>query len=155
MRTRFIACVVCARHVREGDAACPFCGGKAPVAPPLRSIKARLSRAALHAAGAAGAIASLNECGGGERSEAFYGAPCIEVDGGACNVITLDAGSDVRDAGYDTGAVGVFYGGPCIGGNCPDASPIPTDGGDASTLDATGGDAGDAQASDGSTDGGG
>ncbi|HEY5242624.1 MAG TPA: hypothetical protein VIJ22_14190 [Polyangiaceae bacterium] len=152
MRTRFIACEVCARHVREGDGACPFCGAKAPVAPARRSIKARLSRAALHAAGAAGAIASLNDCGGGERTEAFYGAPCIEVDGGACSVITLDAGSDALDAGYDAGAIGVFYGGSCVGSDCPDASPAPTDGGDASTVDATGG---DAQTTDGSADGGG
>ncbi|MGD0528048.1 MAG: hypothetical protein ABSE49_23140 [Polyangiaceae bacterium] len=127
MRTRFIACEVCARHVRDGDAACPFCGAAAPVAKPLRTVRQRLTRAALHAAGAAGAIAAFNDCGGssGGSVEAFYGAPCIDTDSGSCVVYAGDAGKDATaDAGQDTGAGEVFYGAPCIDGSCV----IPADG---------------------------
>ncbi|HEY3817096.1 MAG TPA: hypothetical protein VGL81_07995 [Polyangiaceae bacterium] len=119
MSTRFIACENCARHVRAGDAACPFCGARAPVARPVRTIAQRLSRAAMHAAGAAGAagaFVALNDCGsggGGGSGEAFYGAPCID---GSCNT-TVDAGQDTGQDAY-IGAGEPFYGGACVDGSC-------------------------------------
>jgi hypothetical protein len=83
----------------------------------------RLTRAALHAAGAAGAIAAFNDCGGntGGSGEAFYGSPCIEVEGGPCVAYVGDA---MVDAGQDTGGAEPIYGAPCIDGSCV----IPADG---------------------------
>jgi hypothetical protein len=61
MATRFIPCPACARHVRDGDAACPFCGlaiaqASAAARPPM----ARMSRAALLAVSAASALAATD-----------------------------------------------------------------------------------------------
>jgi hypothetical protein len=77
MPTRFIPCAACARHVREGDAACPFCGATAPVAPALSRTAGRLSRAAFLALGAAGAL-SATECSSSSSTpspEPLYGSP--------------------------------------------------------------------------------
>ena len=151
MSARFVACQVCARHVREGDRACPFCGAGAPVVGPRRTIPGRLSRAAMHAAGAAGAFIPLNDCSSG-GGEAFYGAPCVD---GSCNY-AYDAG---QDGGYD-GAVEVFYGGSCVGEECgvapvPDAGADAQGGEDAPSGDAAGdGPLGDGAVGDGPTDGG-
>jgi hypothetical protein len=136
MSARFVACEVCARHVREGDGACPFCGARAPVVAPRRVIRGRLSRAAMHAAGAAGAVITLSDCSTGSDT-AFYGAPCVD---GSCNY-TYDAG---QDAAPDVG-LEVFYGGSCVGLDCgvapaPDAGPDAEGGADATTTDAPAGD---------------
>jgi hypothetical protein len=144
MSTRFLACEACARHVREGDDVCPFCGARAPQVPPLRGITRRLSRAALHAAGAAGAIVTLNDCGTGTSVEAFYGAPCID---GSCNY-TYDAGQDgaAWDGATGDEAVEVFYGGSCLDacGVLPDAGPDGKSGADASSDAGDGSSAADA-----------
>jgi hypothetical protein len=142
MRTRFVACPGCGRHVRAGDSSCPFCGASAPVAKPLRTLTQRLTRAALQAAGAAGAVVAIGDCGGQEtRNVAFYGAACIDDD---CGVTVVDSGADVNDA-YPS----VFYGSPCIDGSCLPPEDAGTGEGDA-PADA-GGDVADAPTSDGAT----
>jgi hypothetical protein len=104
----------------------------------------------MHAAGAAGAIVAIGDCGSASEPRAvfFYGAACID---GSCGVIVTDSGVDANDANFanDTN-IGIFYGAPCIDGSClppedtgtgaPDASTdSEADSGDAVTSD-TGGD---------------
>jgi hypothetical protein len=148
MSARFVACQVCARHVREGDRACPFCGAGAPVVGPRRTIPGRLSRAAMHAAGAAGAFLTLNDCSsGGGAVEGFYGAPCVD---GSCNY-AYDSGQ----TGYEGGGE-PFYGGSCVGEECG-VAPVPDAGADADAggEDGPSGDApGDGTVGDGPTDAG-
>ena len=142
MKTRFFACTACGRHVRAGDSRCPFCGSNAPQARPLRTITERLTRAAMHAAGAAGAVVAISDCGSETRSVAFYGAPCID---GSCGVTVTDSGAD---AANDVNS-GVFYGAPCIDGSClppedagsTDASADAAEAGDGGTADAAADDA--------------
>jgi len=111
MRMRFVACPACARHVRAGDPRCPFCGASPPDARPLRTLRQRLSRAAMHAAGAAGAIVAISDCGGQESpNQPFYGGSCVE---GQCGVVMTDSGADANDANNT-----VFYGAPCLDGSC-------------------------------------
>lgn len=53
MSSQFWPCTASSRHVRRGNALCPFCGvGVSVDIPPTRVFAARLSRAALFAAGA-------------------------------------------------------------------------------------------------------
>ena len=67
MATRLIPCPSCARHVRTSDASCPFCGAATVQAPAPLVARGRLSRAALLAVGAAGALAAA-DCGGSTSS---------------------------------------------------------------------------------------
>lgn len=107
MRTRFIECAACGRHVREGDEACPFCGAAAPVPPPpVRALGARVSRAAMLAAGAAGGVIVMADCGNA-TVQAFYGVACT----GDCGIAAPeDAGKDAdgsaEGAAVDSGADG-------------------------------------------------
>jgi hypothetical protein len=79
----------------------------------------------MHAAGAAGAVVAIGDCGGQEtRSAPFYGVACID---GSCNVVVTDSGADANDANAT-----VFYGAPCFDGSClppEDASSDGPDGG--------------------------
>lgn len=98
MSARFVACSSCARHVRAGDCTCPFCGGAVvPCPPPQRRLTKAVSRAALHAAGAAGAALVLGNCSSGGTIQPFYGGSCI--DRGGCEydagpVPAMDAATD-------------------------------------------------------------
>jgi hypothetical protein len=94
MSNRFIPCPSCARHVREGECVCPFCGAKAPCAKPLRPITERLARAAMHAAGAVGAAVALGDCSS-QATHPPYGVACLP-DG--CVYSTEDGGADAGDA---------------------------------------------------------
>jgi hypothetical protein len=62
-----IACPSCARHVRLGEAACPFCradlGDAARAFAPRQAPSQRLSRAALYAFGV-GSLTVASACGG-------------------------------------------------------------------------------------------
>jgi hypothetical protein len=86
--TRFVPCGECRRHVREDDAACPFCS--TPIAPaaegPAASSVPRLTRAAIFAGAvvlATAAAAGCGDRGGGGNPDAGmdatlampYGAP--------------------------------------------------------------------------------
>jgi len=116
MTARFVACSACRRHVKEGDVACPFCGAGAPSVGPLpRLAGVRMTRAAMIAAGTAGTVAAILDCGQSSSGNpsAFYGVPCT---GDACAV----------GGGEDSGGVDASAG---------DASDAATD--DAPTMDAT------------------
>src|SRR5262245_57917794 len=71
-------CSGCGRHVKSGEALCPFCGAHvsqgAPLPAAAPSPPGRLSRAALlgFGVGAIGAVVTLTDCG---SSVALYGAP--------------------------------------------------------------------------------
>lgn len=151
MKPRLIACPACARHVRASDCncACPFCGAAVPCAAPLRTIKGRLSRAAMHAAGAAGAVVAIADCSssGNVRDVAFYGAACVD---GSC-ITTMDAGEDAYDANTS-----VFYGAACPEGSClppvEAGNDAPADVAPDAGEDAADGGGGDAPADSSGTD---
>jgi hypothetical protein len=91
MTARFVACGGCGRHVKDGDVACPFCGAAGPTLPPLPRLGgARMTRAAMIAAGTAGTMAALIDCGQSTQPVAFYGVPCT---GDTCGVVEQDAGA--------------------------------------------------------------
>jgi hypothetical protein len=62
MSAQFWPCPGCSRHIKRGDAICPFCGATASVdIGPRRILARRLSRAALFAAvGATAACGSFS-----------------------------------------------------------------------------------------------
>jgi hypothetical protein len=63
MSVQFWPCPGCSRHVKRGDAVCPFCGATASIeSGPTRTVAGRLSRAALVAAGAVGAAVATTAC---------------------------------------------------------------------------------------------
>jgi hypothetical protein len=126
MAVRFSPCPACARHVREGDAKCPFCGAE-PFHPPQAPLVARgrLSRAALIAAGAAGALAAT-DCSS-SSTQAIYGAP----------IAPLDAGTSANDAGGEGQGTEAGFAEPLYGAMAPPLeASVPE--GDA-TADAGGG----------------
>ncbi len=100
MAIRFTPCPACARHVREGDATCPFCGATslAPAELP-RALSTRLSRAAFLALGAAGALAAT-DCSSSSSPVPAYGLPPVTDAGfpqplyGAVVTPFPDAGSE-------------------------------------------------------------
>jgi hypothetical protein len=94
MSARFVACPACARHMRAGECLCPFCGAKAACAKPLRRIGERLTRAAMHAAGAAGAVVALGDCTYQTGTPA-YGVPCTPD---VCAPVYEDSGADTSTA---------------------------------------------------------
>jgi hypothetical protein len=83
MSLQFWPCPGCSRHVKRGDGICPFCGATASIEiSPRPTIAARLSRAALFAAGAVGTALATTNCG------SMYGiaplaCPCEVEDSGA------------------------------------------------------------------------
>ena len=133
MTARFVACVACSRHVKEGDIACPFCGANAPRLEPLpRLAVVRMTRAAMIAAGTAGTVAALLDCGPTSGQTAvFYGVACT---GSEC----IPGERDAAPGPYDSGSGAVFYGVVCTGDACPGTEV------DAGGVDASEGDAADA-----------
>lgn len=98
MRTRYIACTECGRHVKQAEAACPFCGAASPAPPPSPLVLApqtRVARAAMLAAGAAGGILVMADCGN-TSMQAFYGVAC--TPDGCPGVIMMDASDGSRPA---------------------------------------------------------
>jgi hypothetical protein len=98
MTLRFIPCASCARHVKESDAVCPFCGEKTVwvAAPPPRVPGARMSRSALFA-GAVGAALASSSC----SSSSSEGAPSPVEDA-----------SRIEDAKADVPSPQPLYGAP-------------------------------------------
>ncbi len=84
MAVRFTPCPACARHVKEGDGACPFCGASVArsLAPPV--VLGRMSRAALLAASAAGALA-LADCSSSSGTPLYGGSSPPQEAGGPTN----------------------------------------------------------------------
>ncbi len=102
MAIRFTPCPACARHVREGDATCPFCGATSLAPPELpRALSTRLSRAAFLALGAAGALAAT-DCSSSSSPtlNPLYGAPPAP----------LEAGSSMEGDSGDAGFAEPIYG---------------------------------------------
>jgi hypothetical protein len=91
-------CTACRRHVREEEAACPFCGGN--IAAVVVRIPLRRDRAAImFAAVVAGAGASACESGG---DVPVYGAPIYDT--GVADTGATDAGP-VPEASIDSGSM--------------------------------------------------
>ncbi len=98
-----LTCQSCARHVKAGSAACPFCGERVvSTAPAPSPERKRVGRAALIAGAASVAVA----CSASDSP--VYGAPPYDP---------YDAGN--QEAGMDAGVP--FYGGPPIDAGKEDA----------------------------------
>jgi hypothetical protein len=134
MSARFAPCPSCARHVKQSDSTCPFCGNEvAHVNAPARLALGRLSRSALFAAGAAGLALATMDCGSAQSS---YGGPvvCTSADGsdttcGAGVLPNPDAASEDASAASSSTPDASAEAGPTEGGS--DAGVSPTDGGEA------------------------
>ena len=132
MSSRFAPCPACARHVKEGDSACPFCGAgvsfvSAPVAP---TAAGRLSRSALFSASAGRAALATTGCSSSSSQPAYGGVDAASAsssggssdgsstppDDGAGGTSPSEAGSVQPLYGY--GAVAPTAAGPqrCEGG---------------------------------------
>jgi hypothetical protein len=100
MRETLVSCAGCARHVKESECVCPFCGERmtcGSVSPTTRPF-ARMAAAAVIAAGAV----ALSECSSSSSPSvvAFYGA----VEG-------PDSGADSAGDGSTDGHPGDGSGG--------------------------------------------
>ena len=65
-------CPACARHVKLGECACPFCGAQVACRAGRNLPATRMSRAALFAASALGTVLGATDCS--ESSQPLYGA---------------------------------------------------------------------------------
>ncbi|MCB9597214.1 MAG: hypothetical protein H6719_31105 [Sandaracinaceae bacterium] len=122
----FTCCSGCDRHVRIGDAVCPFCGEQVGEAPPSRVPSGRLGRA-FQAALGAGLTVSVAGC-------PVYGGPDVEYD--AAGPSSVDA-AVARDAGSSD-----------AGGGGSDAAVDDAGEADAGDTDAGDTDAGETDAGD-------
>jgi hypothetical protein len=138
MSVRFSPCSACARHVKEGDRVCPFCGAEVSRSIEVSFVpRGRLSRAALFAAGAASALAAA-DC---SSSSAYGGPPVSEGNDAASEggfaqplygavVPPLEAGAPQDDASGDATAGGGPEGGvaqPLYGAVAPPYGLTPLD----------------------------
>ncbi len=102
MGAQFWPCPACSRHVKRGDALCPFCGARASVdIGATRVLSGRLSRAALFAAGTMGAAVATTGC-----SSPAYGGPIVyghtkTEDASASDGASVEA-ADAADASATT-----------------------------------------------------
>lgn len=115
-----VPCAGCARHVRAGEGACPFCGGAIEQgAGAAKSVLegVRLGRSALFALGLTVAAGGVAGC---EMGVAVYGAPAPMDAGDAASDSSVQEGGPGPDANEpDTGGPVARYGAP----------PPPSDGG--------------------------
>ncbi len=103
MSAQFWPCPECFRHVKRGDAACPFCGATASAdAGPKRVLVGRLSRASLFAAGAMGVGVATTDCGTPPLSSAYYGAAVIPLEDSSASDALSEAAPDATDASATT-----------------------------------------------------
>jgi|SRR5580704_4964319 hypothetical protein len=92
MGVQFWPCPGCSRHVKRGDAICPFCGATASVVSgPTRTIAGRLSRAALFAAGAVGAAVATTDCAPAPPYGTLPAGPIPTEDASASDGPSVDA----------------------------------------------------------------
>ncbi len=106
-----VVCQVCHRHVKQKDAACPFCRSAMP---PLRAV-------ALAGALVVGVAAGMSLAGCGE-SVALYGGPPYEQDGGlgggggegggGGSTTSTGSGGDTNTGGSGQGGAVAAYGPP-------------------------------------------
>ena len=124
MSAQFWPCPGCSRHVKRGDAICPFCGATATVdIGPTRALSGRLSRAALFAAGTTIAC-------GGEVNRRDAGASYVEASAEAEPDVSMVA----TEPPY---GVPPLEDGDTISNASDDASPDAADAADASTTGPT------------------
>jgi hypothetical protein len=104
-----VPCPGCSRHVKRGDAICPFCSANVSVESiPTRVLAGRLSRAALFAAGAVGVGIATTECAPSSVSEYGGMAPPLEQDSSASDDSSASyapsgVAPDAADASATTG----------------------------------------------------
>lgn len=92
MGVQFWPCPGCSRHVKRGDAICPFCGATASVVSgPTRTTAGRLSRAALFAAGAVGAAVATTNCAPAPPYGTIPGGPIPTEDASASDGRSVEA----------------------------------------------------------------
>jgi hypothetical protein len=119
MSSRFTPCPACARHVKQGERACPFCGAEDPCAnaPPTGGFAVALSRSALFALSAIGASVAGTDCSA--SSIAPYGQPPSVGDATFAEdaPVAADGGSVSGDAAREAaplegGSLQPVYGAP-------------------------------------------
>lgn len=133
MSAKLVPCEACGRHVRQSEAACPFCRvtrAAGAATPAVSGELAPRSRAALMGFAASPGVVAI--------STALMTAGCAVSSTGT------DAGGSVSDAGAaadagleeDAGAVGPLYGGPPEDAGSPavDGSTPETDAGGPAPL---------------------
>lgn len=129
MNVSLVPCPACARHVRQGDSICPFCGAKAAFSPGAPIVqRGRMSRAAMFAAGAAGAALAMTDCSSNSQpldggsgaaldasndatgADAAQGAP--DAAGGSSDGTTGsdDGSTRASDASTEVGSIVALYG---------------------------------------------
>jgi hypothetical protein len=120
-----LICSGCERHVKNGDCICPFCGTKvACVAGPGAKVPQGISRAALLALGAAGALSTAMS---GCFSQALYGAPVVTGGGGyggedqTTSATGQGGGQTASATGQGGGQTASTTGQGGAGGEVPDA----------------------------------
>jgi|HubBroStandDraft_1064217.scaffolds.fasta_scaffold15556_5 hypothetical protein len=105
MSAQFWPCPGCSRHVKRGDAVCPFCGATASIEiSPRPTIAARLSRASLFAVGAVGAAFATTNCSSNPYGQPPYYPTGIEGSGASNNSSPTDASSDMSTDAADASA---------------------------------------------------
>jgi hypothetical protein len=114
--SRLHPCPSCNRHVRAGDAACPFCGTALAAAPPrvpgAPALLGRLGRAALFAAGAT--LLGAGACTDSKCAHATCGAGLAGTSGGGAGG---SAGAAGGSAGAGAGSAGAAGGSAGAAGN--------------------------------------
>jgi len=131
MSSRFTPCPTCARHVKQGDGACPFCGAQAPGASTpgpsaVPTAAGRLSRSALFAASAVGVALATTDCSSASPQPLYGGvvtpvgdaAPVSDAapgggSGDAADAVSsppLDAAGEAAPGRNEGGSVQPLYG---------------------------------------------
>lgn len=134
--SRLLPCSSCDRHVRLGEASCPFCGAPVPTeAPAPRVPLARLGRAATLAFATSVAAAGCGDTHSPQPDAGSivpaYGVPPIDAgieDSGPGEDAGTDAATPTADAGTDGGGIAPAYGVP------PADSGVQQDGGGVAPL---------------------
>lgn len=114
----FLICDGCQRHVKCGDAVCPFCGAGVSCAKPAGNAKAAnaRTRSKLLFGAVAGLVATSATASCGDSSTTvFYGA--AECASDACTV----------EDGNQSDAIIAFYGAPNLDSGSKDATEDTTD----------------------------
>ncbi len=145
MSTVWLPCAKCARHVKQGDCACPFCGEGLACATRVtggasgtNASMARLSRAALVAASAVGVVLSVTGCAA--SSTPVYGGPVppLDADAGDDARPTLEPGPTLAPEGGSNDTTSKEGGAAPDGGteaSSPRPLPIPVYGGPPPPID--------------------
>jgi len=141
MSARFVPCPACSRHVKQGDCLCPFCGAKASCTNERALVgNGRMSRAALLAAGAVGAVLATTDCSSSDTGSPSPTTDADDASQGIGSVVTLYGGfvPDASDASNtappsDTGASSDVVGSTDAVGSS-DAAPSDGSQGDAGSV---------------------